>query len=651
MIDEGLRNKTIQILEDEQNQLDGCFDSQSDIVAPKKLEKTSITQNSDGSWNKVVFEENSNLTDGSIDSVKRKEVIDKAEILQQFCKTIDDKILSINAEINIKKEQIVSLSTEATNGNCWPGIAYSTVGSISGGGKIDSLFTFYSAETTVNNEVERIRIYPNMAGPDVRFDVDNPFEPDTVYNLSPKYSGYGYKNLVDPIFYKNKDGTFTGLRTDGSGSLIGDGRFDISKTESDHNARVIISFPFFRYYFGTNSPTTPARCVEIANQIDSIYNEIIVLRKERDALRDDLSVIKNNKSEKELSSWGINRIYRSVADRKTINSSALLSIQKLSPDISVPVSELIVNLDVSDPDSYSGIGTNWFDLSGIGNNAVLYPISSPASYEYVDKGILKFNGIDQYAQTGIRTSSQSNVLGSGTNWMIETWFKINGAPSNIFNSLVSIAGTIQPSSGIITGITTTGISVGQYVYPIPGIIGSGTTVTAIGIGSVYIKPRSVNVSVETTNFQFGKYEEYANTIVDVNASSTTTNMLGVSRGQSGIFSGISTNRLIYTVSSGAASTTLVGSAITSGLWYHGVVVRNGTTNTKLYLNGVNVATYNGDLTLGTGSTTTTKIAAWTDENIFSNVSISVVKIYQKSYTDDEVKNKFDASKGRYELIG
>ena len=257
MIDEGLRNKTIQILEDEQNQLDGCFDSQSDIVAPKKLEKTSITQNSDGSWNKVVFEENSNLTDGSIDSVKRKEVIDKAEILQQFCKTIDDKILSINAEINIKKEQIVSLSTEATNGNCWPGIAYSTVGSISGGGKIDSLFTFYSAETTVNNEVERIRIYPNMAGPDVRFDVDNPFEPDTVYNLSPKYSGYGYKNLVDPIFYKNKDGTFTGLRTDGSGSLIGDGRFDISKTESDHNARVIISFPFFRYYFGTNSPKFP----------------------------------------------------------------------------------------------------------------------------------------------------------------------------------------------------------------------------------------------------------------------------------------------------------------------------------------------------------------------------------------------------------
>jgi len=606
MIDENLKNDVLKILEDEQTQLINVLDPQTGKSVPDTISIIETKVNSDGSLTEKVTEQPSNYLNEGVDSELRSKFASEAITLQQFCKVIDDKIISINNQINIKKEQIVILSEEAENGNCWPGIAYS-------GGIFSFLGTFYGSSIVVKEEVENLRIYPNVAGPAVRYDTINPFEPDSVNNLTSEYSGYGYQNLQDPNFYKNKDGTLTGNGVDGSGGNIGNGRFDISETQSDHNARVI---SVFRTY---NGATDPARCVGIGTSIRVLYNEIIELRKQRDYLRADLNTIKENKSEKELAAWGSKRIDNQVVARETKNLGAIAAVKNYNTDVTINADAAVLYLDVGDPDSYSGIGTIWYDRSGYGNNATIYPIA--------------------------------NVLGAGTTWTMETWFKVNGGPSSIFNSVVSAAGTVRPISGIITGITTTSIAVGQNVVGLSTIVSVGTTVTAIGIGSVYISPKSLNINTVSSTFTFGSYSNYANTIVDVNASSTTTNMLGISYGQSGIFSGISTGRLIYTVSSGAATTTLVGSAITNGVWYHGVVVRNGTNNTKLYVNGVNVSTFTGNITLGTASTTTTKIAAWTDENIYSNISLSVVKVYQKSYTDDEIKNKFDASYNRYGIVG
>jgi len=642
MIDENLRNDVLKILKDEQNQLIGALNPQTGKEVPKTISIIESVVNPDGTLSEKVTEQPSNYLNEGIDSELRSKFADDAETFQEFCKIIDDEIITLNEQINVIKQQIVVLSEEAEDINCWPGIGRSD-------GDYSFIKTFFGERTTVRDEIENLRIYPNIAGPTVRYDVSNPFDPDSVNELNSQNSGYGYRNLQDPIFYKNKDGSKTGNTTDGSGDLIGTGRFDISETESDHNSRLISPIPFYRFY---NGASDPARCVGIGTSIRVLYNEIIELRKQRDALREDLNTIKENKSQKELSAWGVQRINNQITARETKNLGAIAAVKNFNTDVTVNADALVLYLDAGDPDSYSGIGTIWYDRSGYGNNATLFPISTSASYEFADGNYFAFNGVDQYAQTGIKTSTQSNVLGVGTTWMIETWFKVNGGPSNIFNSVVSVAGTIQPISGIITGITTTGILVGQDVKVVPDFIGSGTTVTAIGINSVYINPKSINVGTSTDKtFEFGEYQEYANTIVDVNANSNTTNMLGVSYGQSGIFSGISTNRLIYTVSSGAASTTLVGSIINNGSWYHGIVVRNGTNNTKLYVNGVGVATYSGDVTLGTASTTTTKIAAWTDESIYSNVSVSVVKVYQRSYTDDEIKNKFDASRGRYGIIG
>jgi hypothetical protein len=638
MIDENLRSDVLKILEDEQNQLIGALESQTNLTVPETITVVETEQNSDGTLTEKVTEQPSNYINEGVDSELRSKFANEAETLQAFCKIIDDEIISLNNQINVKKEQIVILSDEAATGNCWPGIAYS-------GGIFSFLGTFYGTNVTVKEEVENLRIYPNVAGPTARYDILNPFEPDSVNNLTPEYSGYGYRNLQDPNFYKNKDRTLTGNKVDGSGDNIGNGRFDISETQSDHNARVI---SVFRTYSGA---TNPARCVGIGTSIRVLYNEIIDLRKQRDSLREDLNTIKENKSEKELAAWGSKRIDNQIVARETKNLGAIASVKNYNTDVTINADATVLYLDVGDPDSYSGIGTIWYDRSGYGNNATIYPIGTSISYSISDGNYFTFNAIDQYVQTGIKTTNQANVLGVGTTWTMETWFKVNGGPSSIFNSVVSAAGTVRPISGIITGITTTSIAVGQNVVGLSTIVSVGTTVTAIGIGSVYISPKSLNNDTVSSTFSFGNYLNYANTIVDVNSTSTSTNMLGVSYGQSGIFSGISKNRLIYTVSSGAATTTLVGSAITNGAWYHGVVVRNGTNNTKLYVNGVGVATYSGDVALGTASTTTTKIAAWTDENIYSNISVSVVKVYQRSYTDDEVKNKFDASRGRYGIIG
>ena len=125
-MDDALKKSIIDLLQEEQEQLNGALDNQSSTLAPETMEKVSIYQNEDGTWTKDVVQEKTEFVDGGVDQANRSGVKKKAEKLQEFTRAIDQRILSFNAEINVKKDQIVTLSTEATNGNCWPGIAYSS---------------------------------------------------------------------------------------------------------------------------------------------------------------------------------------------------------------------------------------------------------------------------------------------------------------------------------------------------------------------------------------------------------------------------------------------------------------------------------------------------------------------------------------------
>lgn len=581
-MDESLKKQVIEILEEEQNQLNGALNNQSDTLAPEKIEKISIYQNEDGTWTKEVTEEESNLVDGLVDLKNRSGVKKKAETLQEFTKIVDNRILSFNAEINVKKDQIVTLSTEAIGGNCWPGIAYSST-QVSSVRPAGTGTTTYASNTSVNNEIENIKIYPKMAGPELDSNTNNPFEPDTVYVLTTQYTGYGYQNLRDSNYYQNNDGSLTGSSIDGSGSSVGTGRFDISVTEADHNGpRLVESIGVSTGYWyagagvapdASDTGVTAARCVAIASSISTIYNEILELRKQRDSLRSDLNTLKDNKMEKELASWGMNRMENESTSRQSKNSAAIAAVNSFDSGGTIIANELIVNLDAGHEDSYIGIGTEWVDLSGNGYDATLFPTGSPATYEYSDGSFLTFNGTNEYAET-IRKST--DVLGTGGEWTMEAWFRVNGAPSNNILS---------------------------------------------------------------------------NVIVDVNPTGATATMLNVTHGTAGVFAGLSTNTFTYSSrpTSGDSYTHLQGPEITNGLWYHGAVVRNGDTNTKLYLNGSLVNTHEGNLPAN--SEGFARIARWTDETSFANVSISLVKIYQKSHTDKEIKSKFDANKGRFTLLG
>lgn len=82
---------------------------------------------------------------------------------------------------------------------------------------------------------------------------------------------------------------------------------------------------------------------------------------------------------------------------------------------------LALYLDGTNPASYPGTGTTWFDISGNGRNATL--VNAP-TYETgntaVGLGSFNFNGTNQYASV---TTDMSTVLSSGVANTYEIWAK------------------------------------------------------------------------------------------------------------------------------------------------------------------------------------------------------------------------------------
>lgn len=138
----------------------------------------------------------------------------------------------------------------------------------------------------------------------------------------------------------------------------------------------------------------------------------------------------------------------------------------------------------------SNAGVGLASTSVTVNNFDAYQASTPTSYYWAAKNPgywaegLKVCVIDNFADqtlTGINTGT------------------------TVFSSAASSSGTVGANATSITGLTTTGIAIGQFVQPISGIIGAGTTVTAIGSGTVSLSTASLNSISATTTFSFGSY--------------------------------------------------------------------------------------------------------------------------------------------------
>lgn len=363
-MNEELKKECIKLLQDEQDQLKGAFDPQSGgIEAPKTLGKVSVTQNSDGTYSKTTEEIESVIYDDSVVGIQEAKIKKDAQTLQSLCREIHDRIISFNSQINSKKQEIISLVQESQGRNCWPGIAVSLSNprnNVSGGPR-----DFGAPGYILNQDRHVIEIYSSMAGPDVNYSNDNPFEPTRLKTLTSSNSGFGHEILRDngglefnTIEIKRSNYSIAGELDEESAfedpyldsfqntSAVGVAR-TISNIKSDHEERIILTSPIFKYSgaggsgIGTDggaasdqSLTGSAaanRCVEISNTIATLKSEIIDLRAERDALVDlkAFTKIMEKKMEKELQDWGSDALRQKQKDRETSNEAIINIVNNL----------------------------------------------------------------------------------------------------------------------------------------------------------------------------------------------------------------------------------------------------------------------------------------------------------------------------------
>ncbi len=135
-------------------------------------------------------------------------------------------------------------------------------------------------------------------------------------------------------------------------------------------------------------------------------------------------------------------------------------------------------------------------------------------------------------------------------------------------------------------------------------------------------------------------------IVDTHSSLTGGNVIGIETTGS--------NRILYTSRQGGTvnQITIYGPTATLSTYYNATVVRNGTTNTQLYVNTGLTTTYTGDapLTTAAGIVTFSYVARYQDGILLSApISISNIKIYNRALSAAEITQNFNALKGRFNI--
>ena len=610
-IDDALRRQGIDILEGEQVELDSAFERQSTETAPSSLLFDKIEQNDDGTWSKTQYTPRETFYDENIIPQKETEIKNKAEVLQSLCREVDNKVIRFNNLINEKKQEIVNLSTEATNGNCWPGIAYSSLvpGNPQpgpGGTGIQSSFGVVNSD--INNDVEFVKIYDKMAGPGYDPGAENPFDPDRLVILNSSYSGYGYKNVRDNKEIRNTSNVVTGVNTDGSGSDIGNGRFDISSTEADHNARQILA----EWYYGgagvapaTDTSVDADRCVSIASSIDTIYQQIIEIRRDRDSLRGALNKVKKNKSEKELTHWGMQNTKTESTRRRSSNKTAInaLRILDVEEDATELPEGLVLDLDASNNSSYFGSGNTWYDLAESADGTTVPDVDATL--------------------VGVSTFIESTV----TN--LQNHFQLDG-----------VSGTVDfAAPNILTGITST------------------TTVTVEILAQIHIDTQ-VQADEGYMIFGWEKYDVWTGPVI----GDGTQIALGFNTSGSEVY-GLSPLRVEQLGINKDDGPTDADHDTLPGQWTHYIFEMKSDvsyTNNKIYING-NLQTALEVVRAGTGekphnrhfnvngnNEAEGRISGWRFNNNYKiPMEISLFRVYNKALTQEEVTERYDAVGERF----
>ena len=117
---------------------------------------------------------------------------------------------------------------------------------------------------------------------------------------------------------------------------------------------------------------------------------------------------------------GIPGANASTYSTTTLNNNDVIKVwvnAGINPS-SIVSNGLLLNIDASNPGSYSGTGNNWYDLSGNNNHATLMnnPTFDAAS------GSIVTNGTNQYLSVPLFNNSITNIT-------MQTWVYINNTPS------------------------------------------------------------------------------------------------------------------------------------------------------------------------------------------------------------------------------
>ena len=96
-------------------------------------------------------------------------------------------------------------------------------------------------------------------------------------------------------------------------------------------------------------------------------------------------------------------------------------------DPGVIQSGLKAHLDAGNSSSYSGTGTNWYDLTSNNADATLY---NGASYSSSDSGYIDFDGTNDYAQIDESNIGSSTLFSGSNSYSVSLWFNVDSFPSS-----------------------------------------------------------------------------------------------------------------------------------------------------------------------------------------------------------------------------
>lgn len=114
--------------------------------------------------------------------------------------------------------------------------------------------------------------------------------------------------------------------------------------------------------------------------------------------------------------------------------------------------DLLYYVDADRTDSYPGSGTTWFDISGNNNHFTL-----SGGTQYIKGQGIVFGGVDGAAEMTLPSPFRG---GQNFSWTYNTWFRINGAPSNnIYHNVIvdtDVTGGSQNGIAVMWGSSSPG---------------------------------------------------------------------------------------------------------------------------------------------------------------------------------------------------